>query len=103
MSYKKMPLDGFHNESHRALAGFEDEYRQMARIVIDDGCYVLQTAVEGAHGRGWKSVTHWFPEAAEALAGVIAANIFLKQVIKNAAQPPNTTTEGPWSPAQQHD
>lgn len=102
MSYKQMQLDGFHNATHRAIVALEDEYRQMARIILDDGCYVLQTAVEGAHGRGWKSVTHWFPEAAEALASIIAANILIKQVIKSGEHQPNTTTEGPWSPAQQH-
>lgn len=103
MSYKQMPLDGFHNANHNALAAFQDEYGQMARIVIDDGCYVLQTSVEGVHGKGWKSVTHWFPEAAEALASVVAANIFLKQMMKDADHPPNTTAEGPWAPAQQFD
>lgn len=99
MTYKRMPLDDFHNETHRALAGFQDEYLQMARIVIDDGCYVLQTSVEGAHGRGWKSVTHWFPEAAEALGGII----FERQFPKIPTQQPDTTTEGPWAPAQQFD
>lgn len=103
MSYKQMPLNGFHNESHKALVALEDEYRQMARIILDDGCYVLQTSVEGAHGRGWKSVTHWFPEAAEALIDAFAVNLLLKQMMKVAKQPPDTTTEGPWSPAQQHD
>lgn len=98
MSYKQMPLDGFHNESHKAIVALEDEYRQMFRIVLDDSCYVLQTAVEGAHGRGWKSVTHWFPEAAEALTNIVGGNILLKQLIKDK-QLPNTAAEGPWSPA----
>lgn len=99
MSYKQMPLDGFHNTTHKALVALQDEYGQKMRIVMDDGCYVLQTFIEKNSDAKWKSVTHWFPEAATALTNIVVANLFIQQVRNATKQPPNTTVEGPWSPA----
>jgi hypothetical protein len=98
MTYRRRLITNFDNLNHTALVVLEDDDRQSARIIMDDGCYVLQTTVDGAHGRGWKTATHWFPEAAEALASIVAGAILLKQLVKDK-QPPNTAAEGPWSPA----
>ena len=62
----------------RVLASMKDEYGGRARIVADDHCFVLQAwinepRIDKADGEShrWKSVTHWFREAAEAMRDMV--------------------------------
>ena len=53
------------------VACLEDEYGGQSVIYIDDGCYVL---ANGSKDRDFRSVKHWYPEAAKALAAFISAH-----------------------------
>jgi len=48
----------------KPLVTLEDEYGGQSVIGIDDHCFVLYN---GANDREFKSVKHWYKEAAEAL------------------------------------
>ena len=61
------------------LCSMKDEYGGRARIINDDHCFVLQQWISEARlgedsgeGPHWKSVTHWFHEAAEALHDMVS-------------------------------
>lgn len=46
------------------LATLTDEFGGCSHIIKDDHCFVL---VNGAKGKLFKMVKHWYPEAVEAL------------------------------------
>ena len=47
----------------KILVALEDEYESKALIVEDDHCLVLKLDI----GDGYKTATHWFREAVEAI------------------------------------
>jgi len=50
------------------MVTLEDEWGGQSVIGIDDGCFVLYN---GSETRDFKSVKHWYPEAAKALQGFL--------------------------------
>ena len=46
-----------------------DEYGGQSVIIMDDDCFVL---MNGSEDREFKSVKHWYPEAAYALAEYVS-------------------------------
>lgn len=56
----------------KPLVTLVNEGGDACHIIMDDGCYVL---VVPAQGGGWGMSKHWFPEAAQALAGLMAAPV----------------------------
>lgn len=66
----------------KPLVTLVNEGGDACHIIMDDGCYVL---VVPAQGGGWGMSKHWFPEAAQALAGLMAAPI---DVCRTSERPP---------------
>lgn len=69
-------------EEVKPLVTLVDEGHGTSHIIMDDGCYVL---INGQRGGGYGMSCHWFPEAAQALAGLMAAPI---DVCRTSERPP---------------
>ena len=63
--YKVVEIDKnrVYGVNSKILVSLEDEYGGKALIVEDDHCLVLKLDI----GEGYKTATHWFREAVEAI------------------------------------
>lgn len=68
----RVPRNWDERQRGRARVVLEDEYGGQSVIGMDDGCYILYNGSE-YEGREFRSVKHWYPEAAVALKDYLIA------------------------------